>query len=65
MTAKTEQKSFARPDGTRAFERGAMDIPRIGDAEIGRLTPADGAGFGAPGRCHRPGAGPRRLGGGG
>ena len=38
MTAKAEQKSFATPDETREFERGTLDLLRIGGAEIGRLT---------------------------
>ena len=38
MSAKAEQKSFAAADETREFERGALDLVRIGDAEIGRLT---------------------------
>src|ERR1700689_5967961 len=38
MTAKAEQKSFAAADETREFERGALDLVRIGDAEIGGLT---------------------------
>jgi len=38
MTAKAEQKSFTAADETRTFERGALDLLRIGGAEIGRLT---------------------------
>ena len=38
MTATAEQKSFAAPDETRGFERGALDLLQIGGAEIGRLT---------------------------
>jgi hypothetical protein len=38
MSAKPEQKNFGTPDETRTFVRGAVDILRIGDAEIGRLT---------------------------
>jgi hypothetical protein len=38
MTAKAEQKSFAASDETREFERGTLDLVRIGGAEIGRLT---------------------------
>ena len=38
MTAKAEQKSFAASDETREFERGQLDLLRIGGAEIGRLT---------------------------
>jgi len=36
--AAAEQKSFAAPDETRAFEYGVVDLLSIGDAEIGRLT---------------------------
>ena len=38
MSAKAEQKSFAAPDETRAFDYGALDLLQIGGAEIGRLT---------------------------
>ena len=38
MTAKAEQKSFGTADETREFERGRLDLLRIGGAEIGRLT---------------------------
>jgi hypothetical protein len=38
MTATAEQKSFGAPDETRTFERGAVDLVKIGGAEIGRLT---------------------------
>ena len=38
MTAQAEQKSFAVPDETRAFEHGSLDLLTIGGAEIGRLT---------------------------
>ena len=38
MSGKAEQKTFGTPDETRAFERGTLDLLRIGDAEIGRLT---------------------------
>ena len=38
MSAKAEQKNFAAADETREFERGALDLLRIGGAEIGRLT---------------------------
>jgi hypothetical protein len=38
MTGKAEQKSFGTPDETRTFERGALDLLRIGGADIGRLT---------------------------
>jgi len=34
----TEQKSFDKPDETRSFERGAVDLVNIGGAEIGRLV---------------------------
>ena len=35
MTGKAEQKSFGTPDETRGFERGALDLLRIGGGEIG------------------------------
>jgi len=38
MTGKAEQKSFGTPDETRTFERGTLDLLRIGDSDIGRLT---------------------------
>jgi hypothetical protein len=38
MTDQAEQASFQAPDETRSFERGALDLVRIGGAEIGRLT---------------------------
>src|ERR1017187_1149973 len=38
MTGKAEQKTFGTPDETRAFERGTLDLVRIGGGEIGRLT---------------------------
>ncbi|MGO9778840.1 MAG: cupin domain-containing protein [Streptosporangiaceae bacterium] len=38
MTAQAEQKSFGTPDETRTFSHGAMDLVKIGGAEIGRLT---------------------------
>jgi hypothetical protein len=38
MTAKAEQKTFADADETREFERGRVDLLRIGGAEIGQLT---------------------------
>ncbi len=38
MTDQAEQKSFEKPDETRSFNRGALDLVRIGGAEIGRLT---------------------------
>jgi hypothetical protein len=36
--AKAEQKAFSAPDEVRTFERGQIDLLRIGDSEIGRLT---------------------------
>ncbi|MBV9093077.1 MAG: cupin domain-containing protein [Streptosporangiaceae bacterium] len=38
MARKAEQKSFDKADETRTFGHGALDLLRIGDAEIGRLT---------------------------
>jgi len=38
MTSKAEQKNFSTPDETRSFERGRVDLLRIGDSEIGMLT---------------------------
>ena len=35
---RTEQKSFDKPDETRSFENGAVDLLTIGDSEIGRLV---------------------------
>jgi hypothetical protein len=35
--AKAEQKDFTRPDETRAFEKGRVELLRIGGSEIGRL----------------------------
>lgn len=35
---RTEHKSFTRPDETRSFERGAVELVGIGGAEIGRLV---------------------------
>ena len=35
MTARAEQKRFAASDETREFERGTLDLLRIGGAEIG------------------------------
>lgn len=35
---RTEQKSFEKPDETRSFENGAVDLLSIGDSEIGRLV---------------------------
>jgi hypothetical protein len=37
MSDKAEQKSFETPDETRTFERGHVDLLRIGNAEIGKL----------------------------
>lgn len=37
MTA-AEQRTFAEADETRTFERGRLDLVKIGDSEIGRLT---------------------------
>src|SRR4030081_2480448 len=36
--AKAEQKEFSRPDETRTFERGRVDLVSIGGSQIGRLT---------------------------
>jgi hypothetical protein len=36
--AKAEQKNFSMADETRTFECGKVDLLRIGDSEIGRLT---------------------------
>jgi hypothetical protein len=36
--AKAEQKTFAVPDETRTFERGRVEIVRVADSDIGRLT---------------------------
>lgn len=36
--ATAEQKAFGTADETRTFEKGKIDILRIGDSEIGRLT---------------------------
>jgi len=36
--AKAEQKTFETPDEVRTFEFGQMELLKIGDAEIGRLT---------------------------
>jgi len=38
MSATAEQSSFGAPDETRAFERGVLDLVKIGGSEIGRLT---------------------------
>jgi len=37
-TPHAELKKFANPDETRTFEHGRVDLVRIGEAEIGRLT---------------------------
>ena len=36
--ASPEQKTFAAPDETREFEHGQLDLVRIGESDIGRLT---------------------------
>jgi hypothetical protein len=36
--ADAEQKTFDRPDETRTFERGRLDLIAVGGAQIGRLT---------------------------
>jgi hypothetical protein len=36
--ATAEQKTFQTPDEIRAFELGQLDVLKIGDSEIGRLT---------------------------
>lgn len=36
--ASSEQKTFERPDETRTFEQGQLDLVHIGDSDIGRLT---------------------------
>lgn len=36
--AGAEQKTFASPDETRTFDRGQLDILKMGGGEIGRLT---------------------------
>jgi hypothetical protein len=36
--ATAEQKQFDQADETRTFERGRVDLVRIGASEIGRLT---------------------------
>src|ERR1700682_6197875 len=35
---KAEQKTFEVPEEVRIFERGQLDLLRIGGSEIGRLT---------------------------
>jgi hypothetical protein len=37
-TQTTEQKTFNKPDETRSFERGRVELMTIGGAEIGRLV---------------------------
>jgi hypothetical protein len=37
-TAAAEHKTFARPDETRSFERGLVDLVDIAGSQIGRLT---------------------------
>lgn len=37
-TQTTEQKSFTKPDETRSFENGMVELVSIGGAEIGRLV---------------------------
>jgi hypothetical protein len=36
--ATAEQKTFHSPDEVRTFEFGQLDLVKIGDSEIGRLT---------------------------
>ncbi|MGE0229535.1 MAG: cupin domain-containing protein [Dehalococcoidia bacterium] len=36
--ASAEQKQFGRPDETRTFERGQVDLLEIGGGQVGRLT---------------------------
>ena len=36
--ASAEQKAFARPDETRTFEYGQVDLIDIGGGQVGRLT---------------------------
>ncbi len=36
--ASSEQKQFGRPDETRTFERGQVDLLEIGGGQVGRLT---------------------------
>ena len=38
MSGTAEKKSFHKPDETRTFERGAVDLVNIGGSGIGRLT---------------------------
>ena len=37
-TQPAEQKDFAHPDEVRTFERGRVELVKIGDTEIGRLV---------------------------
>ncbi len=36
--ATAEQKTFDKPDDTRLFEKGRVDLVHIGNSDIGRLT---------------------------
>lgn len=36
--AKSEQKGFASPDGIRKFEKGSVELIKIGGGTVGRLT---------------------------
>jgi hypothetical protein len=38
MAAPAEQRAFDTPDETRTFEHGRVDLVKIGESEIGRLT---------------------------
>lgn len=38
----TEQRDFAQPDETREFDRGRLELLRVGGGEIGRLVLAPG-----------------------
>ena len=38
MSTAYEQQDFATPTETREFPNGRLDLVRVGDAEIGRLT---------------------------
>ncbi len=62
MTSKAEQKSFEKPDETRSFEFGTLDLLKIGGAEIGMLTcsPA-GAGPATSSRSLAPSCARRRI----
>jgi hypothetical protein len=37
-TQKTQHKSFGKPDETRSFPNGTVDLLSVGDAQIGRLV---------------------------